>query len=131
MRLPPIKVRIRALLALFFAGLGLATFVALHHTSQVGHLLEQAQGDYITQVHGLEKGFAQLIVAASIFVGLAGLVAAIYFDREVFSVIDRLSHYTDRLAQREFDTPAEGTARSDELGRLAAALDVLRANGQK
>lgn len=135
MRLPPIKVRIRALLALFFAGLGLATFVALHHTSAVGDLLVKAQagaaGDYIPQIQGLEKTFARLILGTSVLVGLAGLVAAIYFDREVFSVIDRLSHYTDRLARREFDIPAEGATRSDEIGRLAAALDVLRANGQK
>ena len=135
MRLPPIKVRIRALLALFFAGLGLATFVALRHTSVVGDLLVKAQagaaGDYIAQIQGLEKGFASLILVTSLLVGLAGLVAAIYFDREVFSVIDRLSHYTDRLARREFDIPAEGATRSDEIGRLAAALDVLRANGQK
>lgn len=135
MRLPPIKVRIRALLALFFIGLGMATFVALHHTSTVGHLLTQARNgaaeDYITRIQALEAGFAHLILMASIFIGLAGLVAAVYFDREVFSVIDRLSHYTDRLARREFDTPAEGAHRSDEIGRLAAALDVLRANGRK
>jgi methyl-accepting chemotaxis protein len=134
-RLPPIKVRIRALLALFFVGLGVATFVALHHTSTVGHLLIQAQAgaaaDYIAQIQALETGFARLILMTSVFVGVAGLVAAAYFDREVFSVIDRLSHHTDRLARREFDTPAEGTGRSDEIGRLAAALDVLRANGQK
>ena len=135
MRLPPIKVRIRALLALFFVGLGVATFVALRHTGAVSDLLVQAQsrgaGDYIEQIRKLEAGFASLAIMTAIVVGLAGLGAAIYFDREVFSVIDRLSYYTARLADREFDAPAEGAHRSDEIGRLASALDVLRANGQK
>ncbi|ESQ90657.1 methyl-accepting chemotaxis protein [Asticcacaulis benevestitus] len=135
MRLPPIKIRIRALLALFFAGLGMATFVVLQHTNAVSGLLVQAQsqgaGDYIEQIRQLEAGFTSLAIMTAIIVGLAGLGAAIYFDREVFSVIDRLSHYTVRLADRKYDMPAEGAHRSDEIGRLASALDVLRANGQK
>ncbi|CAL4867426.1 Methyl-accepting chemotaxis protein [Asticcacaulis sp. MM231] len=135
MRLPPIKIRIRGLLALFFVGLGLATFVVLQHTNAVSGLLVQAQsqgaGNYIEQIRKLEAGLASLAIMTAIIVGLAGLGAAIYFDREVFSVIDRLSHYTVRLADRKFDLPAEGAHRSDEIGRLASALDVLRANGQK
>jgi methyl-accepting chemotaxis protein len=130
-RLPPIKIRLRALLALFFIGLGIATFVALSHTASVGHLLASGQGDYVLQAQNMEKRFASLILITAVLVGLAGLGAAIYFDREVFAVLDRLSHYTDRLARREFNAPAEGVHRSDEIGRLAAALEVLRANGQK
>ncbi|ESQ84487.1 hypothetical protein AEAC466_09040 [Asticcacaulis sp. AC466] len=135
MRLPPIKVRIRALLALFFVGLATATLFALHHTGEVGALLTQAQAGAVsaalTRAQALEKAFAGMIWVTSIVVGCAGVVAAVYFDREVFSALDRLSHYTDRLARRDYSMAAEGQGRSDEIGRLASALEILRANGQK
>jgi len=134
-RLPPIKVRIRALLALFFGGLVSGTFAILNHGKTIEMAVQNAisgsaSSESLLQVQNLEAGFSNFVIMIALFVGVSGLVAAIYFDREIFSVLDRLSHHTERLARRDFSLSAEGCHRSDELGRLARALDVLRINGE-
>lgn len=128
--LPPIKIRIRVLLAVFFAGLIGATLWALGQSHAIEVLAAQA-GDSTSsaQVVAKAKVFSHALMAFSLLVGVVGLVAWAYFDREVFTAIDRLSRHMTELAARNYDQNVEGKQRSDEIGEMARAVDVLRANG--
>ncbi len=129
MTLPPIKIRLRLLAVAFLVSIGAAataiSLVGRHVTGilardtspQAAHALALIK----TSVSAAEWGIALMAVT--------GLVAAVYFDREVFMALDRLSSHMDRLSRRDFaDVPA-GAGRSDEIGVAARALEVLRRNG--
>lgn len=130
MRLPPIKFRIRALLALFFLGLTGAVLWVVEQTHTVIRMAgEVGDSAAAAEIVRMEQGFSDLALSFGLVVGVLGLVAAVYFDREVFSVMNRLSQHMKALAARDYSRAAEGAQRSDEIGDMARAIDVLRANG--
>lgn len=136
MTLPPIKARIRGLFALFLLVLGGLTAIALGHEAAVFRGLEAAVqatpesqtliAPLMAQVHLYQTGI--WVVAAAI--GVSGLIAAVYFDREVFAVLERMSRLMSRFAARDFEASVEGAKRSDEIGAMARALEVFRSNGR-
>lgn len=143
MTLPPIKIRIRALFAAFVVLVAVVTyFVSAHLGHVLAHVasaeaalkaqgaennpaLSQALGD-ITEA---EKTFGLGLWVVALSVGAVGALALIYFDQQVFQVLDRLSALMKRYSQRDFSQAPEGTHRSDELGTQAQALAILRDNG--
>ncbi|UDF04617.1 methyl-accepting chemotaxis protein [Asticcacaulis sp. AND118] len=136
MTLPPIKARIRGLFVLFLVVLVTLTGVALGHEGTVIRGLEealhaapQAEAQISPLLHAAE-GFRAGIWALALGIGVAGLVAAVYFDREVFAALERMSRLMSRFAQRDFDAEVDGARRSDEIGAMARALEVFRGNGR-
>jgi len=127
-RLPPIKIRLRALLAVFFVGLAAAAFWALGQAHAIADLASLA-GEPAVRITQIVNGFSLVVLCGSLGAVVIGLVAAIYFDREVFTALDRFSLHLRELADRDYGRAAEGSHRSDEIGDMARALDVLRANG--
>lgn len=136
MTLPPIKARIRGLFALFLLLLASLTAVALGHEGAVISGLEAT----LATAPQSEAQLRPLLAAAETFragiwvvaigVGLAGLVAIVYFDREVFSALERMSRLMSRFAERDFEAEVEGAQRSDEIGAMARALQIFRGNGR-
>ena len=132
MRLPPIKIRIRALLALFFVALTVAVAWTLRQAHEIGLIAAQAgDGPVMARIARMEQGFSHLALGAGLLAGVLGLVAAVYFDREVFAALNRLSLHMKALAARDYARAAEGAHRSDEIGEMARAVEVLRANGME
>lgn len=136
MTLPPIKARIRGLFVLFLVVLVALTAVALGHEGAVIRGLEDAlrtapQAEaQIRPLLAAAEGFRAGIWALAIGLAVAGLVAAVYFDREVFAVLERMSRLMSRFAERDFDAEVDGARRSDEIGAMARALEVFRGNGR-
>jgi methyl-accepting chemotaxis protein len=72
----------------------------------------------------------------SILMGSAGVLAlavllGMLFSRSVTKPISRLTGTMERIAGGELDTEVVGSARSDELGAMARAVEVFRDNGLK
>jgi len=136
MTLPPIKARIRALFAVFLVVLGGLTALALGHEASVIRQLQallQASPDgeaLIGPLIARAQAFQAGVWVVALGVGLAGLGAAVYFDREVFTMLERMSRLMSRFAGRDFDAMVEGAQRSDEIGAMARALEVFRSNGR-
>jgi methyl-accepting chemotaxis protein len=65
--------------------------------------------------------------------GLLAVVAAagLLFSRTITKPITRLTSTMEALAQGDLDAEVRGAERSDELGAMARAVEVFRANGQK
>ncbi len=129
MTLPPIKIRIRILFVAFLAAVAAAaTLIAMAGHAVINDLAEAPQA---------QVGHALTLIRHSVaaaewctgVVAVTGLIAAIYFDREVFNALDRLSSHMDRLSRRDFAEVPVGAGRSDEIGVAARALEVLRLNG--
>jgi methyl-accepting chemotaxis protein len=71
------------------------------------------------------------ILAGSAIVLVLAVALGILFSRSVTKPISRLTGTMERIAEGELDIEVEGTARSDELGAMARAVEVFRENGQK
>ncbi|RYG94673.1 MAG: HAMP domain-containing protein, partial [Alphaproteobacteria bacterium] len=71
------------------------------------------------------------ILTGSVIVLALAIILGILFSRSVTRPISRLTTTMSRIAEGEFDTEVAGTARSDELGAMARAVEVFRENGQK
>jgi methyl-accepting chemotaxis protein len=152
MRLPPIKSRIRALFALFVVllmavgggALGYSEYArkrADKAVSAINSLKAEATpemqnglgpiSDEIGQLADKMAQFGTVILLVSAGVAISGLIAAIYFDREVFAALDGMSSAMTRFAKRDFAVEIKGAARSDEIGTMARAMEVFRANGHE
>ncbi|HEY9009379.1 MAG TPA: methyl-accepting chemotaxis protein [Devosia sp.] len=70
-----------------------------------------------------------LIALGIAIVGLGGLVALLMWH--VTRPLKALTGVATRLAEGDLDVEAKGADRGDELGDLARAIDVFRANSQK
>ena len=130
--LPPIKIRIRALFGAFLLCVaGIAGLISLFGHAVTTEIAAAQGGDdtHLARIGHLVSQFVTAADWAAVGVALTGLVAAVYFDREVFVALDRLSSHMDRLSRRDYTDRAQGTQRSDELGVAARALEVLRNNG--
>jgi|GEM_PF-1087707 len=137
MKLPPIKARIRGLFAVFLLVLGAVAVMALSHQAFViarlqavlGHVAG-ADAEKLAEALAAAQRFSAGIWTVTILVGLTGLGAAIYFDREVFTALERMSRHMSRFAERDFSPAITDAHRSDEIGAMARALGVFRENGQ-
>jgi len=124
--LPPIKIRIRILAAAFLVCVA-GAWAAL---SIFGHRVATALSAGNTE--SAAQTVREFVTAGewtACMVAIIGVVATIYFDREVFAALDRLSAHMGRLSRRDFSESPAGAHRSDELGAAARALEVLRQNG--
>ena len=72
------------------------------------------------------NGLIGLVIAA---IGIAGL--ALFLMRYVTGPMRKLTQASTALAEGEHDIDIEGTGRQDELGDMARAIEVFRANSQK
>jgi len=65
--------------------------------------------------------------------GLLAVVAilSLLFSRSITKPITRLTGTMETVASGDFDADVPGTARSDELGAMARAVEVFRENGRK
>ncbi|MEM9963889.1 MAG: HAMP domain-containing methyl-accepting chemotaxis protein [Asticcacaulis sp.] len=137
MTLPPIKARIRGLFAVFLIALAAVAVMALSHQdfviTQLQAALAAGAGEEAARLEAAlaqAQSFSVGIWVVAVAVGLTGLVAAVYFDREVFTALERMSRNMSRFAERDFSSDITGAHRSDEIGAMARALDVFRENGQ-
>ena len=71
------------------------------------------------------------ILMGSAIVLVLAVALGILFSRSLTKPISRLTGTMERIAEGEFDLEVAGTARSDELGAMARAVEVFRDNGQK
>ncbi len=124
--LPPIKIRIRILAAAFLVCVAGAWAALSLFGRRIGDALASGSPEAAGEI---VKAFVTAGEWTAGVVAVAGLVAAVYFDREVFTALDRLSAHMDRLSRRDYAEPPAGAHRSDELGVAARALEVLRRNG--
>jgi methyl-accepting chemotaxis protein len=70
-----------------------------------------------------------LAIGAALLAVVAGL--SLLFSRSITKPISHLTHTMETVANGDFDAEVPGTARSDELGAMARAVEVFRENGRK
>lgn len=68
--------------------------------------------------------------AALVCIGLV-LLSGAAVHKVIASPIKRLAGQMRALAEREFDTDVDGTERSDEVGEMARAVEIFRANSKE
>ena len=77
-------------------------------------------------------GAALLIVLIAAAVGIAlALIAGVLIHRIVAKPIHSLADQMRSLAAGEFNTEVHGTDRGDEVGDMARAVEIFRANGKE
>jgi methyl-accepting chemotaxis protein len=69
-----------------------------------------------------------ILMGSGIVLALA-VILGILFSRSVTKPISRLTTTMAKIAEGELETEVAGTARSDELGAMARAVQVFRENG--
>ncbi len=67
----------------------------------------------------------QILIALIVSIALA-MLAPLYARLALFRPLAKLEKLADQLAHGEYEIEIPGTGRSDEIGRLAKALDALR-----
>ncbi|MDZ5647110.1 methyl-accepting chemotaxis protein [Nitrospirillum sp. BR 11828] len=66
-----------------------------------------------------------IVIAALVAVALS-MAAVLWLDRDVAQPLARLARIMRRLADKDYGFALEGTARGDEVGDMARAIDVFR-----
>lgn len=59
-----------------------------------------------------------------------GLVLSAFLTRSICRPLNRLSRWIARVAQADYQSEATDLHRNDEIGQMAAAIEVFRENGQ-
>jgi methyl-accepting chemotaxis protein len=79
----------------------------------------------------IQKGRAALwqSIAVTIGVSIAALVLFFFFARSLGSAIQSVTNTMGRLASGDLDTEVKGQDRPDEIGAMARAVEVFKANG--
>jgi methyl-accepting chemotaxis protein len=76
--------------------------------------------------------FAHLAaIVIAVLLATVGVAAILVLIRRIFVPLERLTATTEKLAARDFEVKIDGTARRDEIGALARAVDSFRADGIK
>ena len=76
--------------------------------------------------------FAHLAaIVIAVLLATVGVAAILVLIRRIFVPLERLTAATEKLAARDFEVKIDGTARRDEIGALARAVDSFRADGIK
>jgi len=84
-----------------------------------------------------DEAFAEVIEARKEFMMMAGgiIVAigilGIIFAGSITRVLSRLTGAMQKVAEGDLETEVPGMKRSDEIGEMAAALEVFKENGKK
>ncbi|WP_334163167.1 HAMP domain-containing methyl-accepting chemotaxis protein [Phenylobacterium sp.] len=85
-----------------------------------------AQAAAATRIY---QGVRAIMIAVVAVMVLGAVGAALYFERAVTAVLVRLAELMRRLAGGDYGLEVEGTARPDEIGEMARAVEVFRTNG--
>jgi methyl-accepting chemotaxis protein len=72
-----------------------------------------------------------LVVITVLCLGIALLIGLLFIGPQIVAPILRLTTATRRLADRDWSVELAETARSDEIGEMARAVEVLKTNGQE
>ncbi len=80
-----------------------------------------------------EASMAQIVLVAITVVCLliAGLIGVVFVGPQISAPIARMTAATRRLAERDWTVELPETGRSDEIGEMARAVEVLKTNGQE
>ncbi|HHY49499.1 MAG TPA: HAMP domain-containing protein [Alphaproteobacteria bacterium] len=84
-----------------------------------------------------DEAFAPIAEMRNMMLGIGALLLAIaaaggyVFSRTVTQPISRLTHTMEALAQGDLAVEVEGAGRHDEIGAMAAAVEVFRENALK
>ncbi len=87
-----------------------------------------AEADALTEEikhHGSTLGLTALLVIGGLSV-LAGLAATLLLRRQVIRPLSRLTGAMERVAEGRLDIAVPEAGRGDEVGAMAAALEVLK-----
>jgi signal transduction histidine kinase len=104
------------------AGAGLVLAGARHVPRTPWVLLVEFPRDVV--LAPARQFLGRLILIGAAILGL-GLLAAWGTSRTLTRPLARLTHAADAMAMGDYAQPVAAQARSDELGRLAAAFDVM------
>jgi methyl-accepting chemotaxis protein len=83
-------------------------------------------------IDDLQQQIWSILYRALMIVGAIGLVTsalAIFFTQRMSSALRALTGSMDRLAGNDLTVAIPGTGRRDEIGKMAAAVEVFKANG--
>ncbi len=73
-----------------------------------------------------------VLVAITVFcLVIAGLIGLLFVGPQISAPITRMTAATRRLAERDWSVELAETSRSDEIGEMARAVEVLKTNGQE
>jgi len=72
-----------------------------------------------------------LVVITAIGLGSALLIGLLFTGPQIAAPIMRMTEATRRLAERDWSVELKETDRSDEIGEMARAVEVLKTNGQE
>jgi len=79
-----------------------------------------------------ERRFAQMLLAAGTVLGLVlGLVVALLIGRSISRPVKAITEAMRRLADNDLSVVIPGRDRKDEVGAMAAAVEVFKMNGEK
>lgn len=103
--------------------------------SNMDQLRESIVNDYLSASQQLTETTQETIFNTTVAVGLTlilGIVlASLLAVTGISRPITRLTHVMSRLSDRHYDQPIGYLQRSDEVGRMAQALQVFRDNMQR
>lgn len=103
--------------------------------SNMDQLRESIVNDYLSTSQQLTETTQETIFNTTVAVGLTlilGIVlASLLAVTGISRPITRLTHVMSRLSDRHYDQPIGYLQRSDEVGRMAQALQVFRDNMQR
>ena len=72
-----------------------------------------------------------LVVITVLCLGIAALIGVLFTGPQIAAPIVRLTTATRRLAERDWAVDLTETGRSDEIGEMARAVEVLKTSGQQ
>jgi methyl-accepting chemotaxis protein len=72
-----------------------------------------------------------LVVITVLCLGIAALIGVLFTGPQIAAPIVRLTMATRRLAERDWAVDLTETGRSDEIGEMARAVEVLKTSGQE
>ncbi|MBP7064526.1 methyl-accepting chemotaxis protein [Ferrovibrio sp.] len=130
-----IPLRRRELIALAQVDTALANSrrAATTLSTEVARIVESANADAgqaAQQSFAMVKtGLIVLALLAGLSLVVAGLIGWLYVGRRVVDTLVGLTLVMERLTRREWDTEVPERARPDEIGDMARAVQIFKANG--
>ena len=88
---------------------------------------ERSENDVMSAANSI---FMAMVLVTLVVIAVA-IVLGILVSRSITRPVTRLTKTMDKLASGELDAEVEGTERRNELGAMARAVEVFRANGLK
>ncbi len=88
---------------------------------------ERSENDVMSAANSI---FMAMMLVTLVVIAVASVIG-ILVSRSITKPVTRLTRTMDKLASGELDVDVEGTERRNELGAMARAVEVFRANGLK